>query len=90
MIAGLDDGIFKSAELPKAIKKFGTHNVSLNILAGKGHILLEHQTVNPQIALLIDRWLDHQATPSHGGLTKTKTRAKTKLHNKQNGRHKHP
>ncbi len=60
IIAGLDDGIFKSVELPEAIKKFGTHNVSLNILPDKGHILLEDQTVDPQMALLMDKWLNQQ------------------------------
>ncbi len=62
IIAGLDDGLFKTAELPKAIKKFGTHNVSLNLLPGKGHILLEDQAVDPQMALLIDSWLNQQSS----------------------------
>jgi alpha-beta hydrolase superfamily lysophospholipase len=70
IIAGLDDGIFKSAELPKAIKNFGTHNVSLNLLRGKGHLLLENQDVDPQIALLIDEWLNHQSTQAKSSLTK--------------------
>lgn len=61
IIAGLEDGLFRTAELPKAVKKFGTNNVSLNILPGNGHILLEDQEVNAPIASLIDQWLDHQS-----------------------------
>ena len=37
MIAGTQDAMFKSNELPKGIEKFGTHNVSLTLLPGRGH-----------------------------------------------------
>ncbi len=59
IIAGTKDAMFKSTELPQAVKKFGTQNISLNILPGQGHLLMEHQSVNPQIATLIDKWLAH-------------------------------
>lgn len=74
IIAGLDDGLFKTAELPKAIKKFGTQNVSLNLMPGKGHILLEDQDVDPQIALLIDRWLYKQSIQVKGSQTNIQTK----------------
>ena len=62
IIAGTKDAMFKQTELPKEIKKFGTQNVSLNLLPGQGHLLMEHQPANPQIASLIDKWL---ANPSN-------------------------
>ena len=60
IIAGSQDKMFKSTELPKAIKKFGTNNISLNLLPGKGHLLLEHQRVHRSSASLIDSWLQKQ------------------------------
>jgi hypothetical protein len=62
MIAGTQDAMFKSNELPKGIEKFGTHNVSLTLLPGRGHLLLEHQRVNKQIAVLVDGWLAHHSS----------------------------
>jgi len=61
IMAGTEDAMFKSTELPRAIKKFGTQNISLNLLPGRGHLLLEHQRVNADIWLLIDKWLKQQS-----------------------------
>ena len=59
IIAGTQDAMFKSMELPKAVHKFGSHSVTVTLLPGKGHLLLEHQRVNHQIAALVDGWLNH-------------------------------
>jgi alpha-beta hydrolase superfamily lysophospholipase len=59
IIAGAKDDMFKAAALSDAVAKFGSKNISLHILPGKGHLLLEHQSVDPQILILIDTWLDH-------------------------------
>lgn len=64
IFAGTKDGMFKSTELPKAIEKFGTHSVSLTLLPGKGHLLLEHQQPSKQITGLMDGWLNHHGTYS--------------------------
>jgi pimeloyl-ACP methyl ester carboxylesterase len=63
IICGQKDGLFKSSELPNAVKQFGTHNVSLHILPNEGHLLLEYQTVNPRIAAIVTSWLQQQTPP---------------------------
>ncbi len=60
LISGAQDGMFKSQDLPELILKFGTKNISVNLINNKGHLLLEHQPVDPQIAGLIDKWLATQ------------------------------
>jgi alpha-beta hydrolase superfamily lysophospholipase len=61
MIAGTKDGVFNSNSLPKEIKKFGdARAIKLVLLQGKGHLLIEHQPVDPNIAKLIDQWLEEQ------------------------------
>jgi alpha-beta hydrolase superfamily lysophospholipase len=61
MVAGSKDGVFKSSTLAKETKKFGdSKEVSLNMLPGKGHLLIEHQPVDAKIGELVDSWLDKQ------------------------------
>ncbi|HEY9718243.1 MAG TPA: alpha/beta fold hydrolase [Trichormus sp.] len=62
VIAGAKDGVFKTSSLPELLKKFGTKDMSVNILSNKGHLLLEHQSVQPEIASLLDKWLTDQTT----------------------------
>ncbi len=61
ILAGTKDAVFKTTSLPKEVKKFGNAKaVSLSMLPGKGHLLIEHQPVDPQIGCLVDNWLDKQ------------------------------
>ena len=61
MVAGAKDAVFKARGLPKEVKKFGNaKEISLTLLPGKGHLLIEHQPVDPQIGKLVDTWLDQQ------------------------------
>jgi alpha-beta hydrolase superfamily lysophospholipase len=62
IVAGAADAMFKQSVLPQALSKFGSKNVKLSILPGKGHLLLEHQVVDPQITSIIDAWLPQQTT----------------------------
>src|SRR5262249_47012144 len=62
IIAGLDDAMFHQNDLLKEVQKWGTKNISLNLLPHKGHLLMEHQAVNPKIATMIDEWLADQAS----------------------------
>jgi len=63
MIAGTKDGVFKSKSLPKEIKKFGDAKaIKLVMLEGKGHLLIEHQPVAPEIGKLMDDWLEEQSS----------------------------
>jgi len=59
-ISGLQDAMFKSVDLPNLMLKLGSKNVSLRLIKGKGHLLLEHQKVDPQISAIIDTWLSKQ------------------------------
>ena len=65
IIAGERDAVFKPNSIPDLVSQMGcAKETSLNILKGKGHLLLEHQTVDPSIAKLIDHWLHDRATGS--------------------------
>jgi alpha-beta hydrolase superfamily lysophospholipase len=62
LISGSKDAMFKSTDLPNLVHKLGSKNISLNLIMGKGHLLLEHQKVSPQVVSLIDGWLAKQLT----------------------------
>jgi alpha-beta hydrolase superfamily lysophospholipase len=57
IIAGERDAVFKTSSIPELVKRLGSRHTSLNILEGKGHLLLEHQSVNPKITNIVDDWL---------------------------------
>ncbi len=59
-ISGSQDAMFKSVDLPKLMPKLGSKNVSLRLMMGKGHLLLEHQSVDSQIKTVMDTWLAKQ------------------------------
>jgi alpha-beta hydrolase superfamily lysophospholipase len=61
IIAGTKDAMFKSTELPNAIKKFGSQKIELHLLSGKGHLLMEHQHLQPAIGSIIDAWLTKES-----------------------------
>ena len=61
IIAGEKDAVFKPQSIPELVARMGCANsTSLNILEGKGHLLLEHQLVDPPIGKLIGKWLSEQ------------------------------
>lgn len=60
LVSGSRDAMFKSIDLPNLVPKFGTKNVELRLFMGEGHLLLEHQSPNPQIVTFIDEWLSKQ------------------------------
>lgn len=64
ILAGSMDEVFNAHSLPDAIEKFGTRNVTMQLLQGKGHLLLEYQKVDPHIARIIDGWLKRQTMGS--------------------------
>jgi alpha-beta hydrolase superfamily lysophospholipase len=57
IIAGEKDAVFKSKFIPELVGFMGTKRTEVNILEGKGHLLLEHQSVKPDIAELVGDWL---------------------------------
>jgi alpha-beta hydrolase superfamily lysophospholipase len=59
IIAGEKDAVFKPNSIPELVSRMGcAKTTSVHILKDKGHLLLEHQTVDPSIAKLIETWLD--------------------------------
>ncbi len=58
IIAGEKDRVFKTPVLPTFITKLGSKKVTLKIIAGRGHLLVESQPVNPVVAKVIHNWLD--------------------------------
>jgi alpha-beta hydrolase superfamily lysophospholipase len=62
IIAGEKDAVFKPNSIPELVSRMGcAKTTSVHILKDKGHLLLEHQTVDPSIANLIESWLDKNA-----------------------------
>jgi alpha-beta hydrolase superfamily lysophospholipase len=72
VIAGEKDAMFHSTDLPNEVLKWGTKNVQVNILPGRGHLLMEHQAVVPQVGNLIDAWLKQQQDSSAVAATPAK------------------
>lgn len=63
LIAGQKDLLYKANSLEKIVKEMGSENVSLHILPGQGHLLLEcQQHLDPRVLSLLDSWLSTQAS----------------------------
>ena len=70
IIAGEKDMVFQTKTIPQFVSQIGSQHVSLKILPSKGHLLLEHQPVNPVVGNLIDDWLATQSTKPKEELVK--------------------
>ena len=57
VLAGKVDKVMHTSAIPKALPKIGSKQISVHILADRGHLLLEHQTVDGKITGIIDHWL---------------------------------
>lgn len=60
VLAGKKDAIVQCSVIPRTVKLFGTQRVSLHIFPKKGHLLLEHQTVDREVEQIVDDWLVKQ------------------------------
>ncbi len=60
IIAGRKDRVFKTSSLIEFIPQIGSKKITMNVLENKGHLLLEHQVVLPEVSSMIDEWLDKQ------------------------------
>jgi alpha-beta hydrolase superfamily lysophospholipase len=67
IIAGKNDQVYKTSSLPQFVQMIGSRKTDVHVLLDKGHLLLEHQAVDPQVTGLVDRWLAKNAN----GLTVT-------------------
>jgi alpha-beta hydrolase superfamily lysophospholipase len=57
IIAGEKDAVFKTSTIPEFVSHIGSQHTTLNVLKGRGHLLMEHQPVNQQVAGIVDNWL---------------------------------
>lgn len=57
IIAGEKDKVFKTKCIPEFASHIGSEKISLNVLKGKGHLLMEHQPLHPEIVGIVDKWL---------------------------------
>ncbi|MBY0549729.1 MAG: lysophospholipase [Candidatus Obscuribacterales bacterium] len=64
VLAGKKDAIVQCSVIPRIVKQFGTQRASLHILPKRGHLILEHQTVDSAITQIVDDWLVKQTEPA--------------------------
>jgi len=68
LIAGAKDKIQKTKTIPQMVKQIGSKKVTVVVLEHKGHLLFEHQQLDPEVAQTIDDWLDRNANDTNSGL----------------------
>lgn len=61
IIAGKDDQVYKTSSLPQFVQLIGSRKTDVHVLLDKGHLLLEHQALDPQVTGLVDTWLAKNA-----------------------------
>jgi alpha-beta hydrolase superfamily lysophospholipase len=61
VLAGGKDNVFDIKSLPKFTSRMTSQHVEVNVLPGKGHLLIEHQPVRPEVAQIIGAWLKEQS-----------------------------
>ena len=57
IIAGKKDQIQNSKKINSALNRIGSKKVKVVVLPQRGHLLLEHQQVDPEVAKTVDQWL---------------------------------
>lgn len=57
IIAGKKDQIYSAKAIPKFAEKLPCKDKSVYILDDKGHLLIEHEFVSPEVMARIDHWL---------------------------------
>ncbi len=68
VLAGKKDRIADSSVVPKTIKRIGSTEISLHMLKDRGHLILEHQALDDNLAQMIEDWLgERQKKPEPGG-----------------------
>jgi len=60
IIAGDSDQSFKPSVLPDFVKTLGSERTTVKVIPKKGHLILELQELDPQIADAMDTWLGNQ------------------------------
>lgn len=60
IVAGKKDQIQKTRLIPEMVSKMGTRKTELVVLPDRGHLLLEVDSLDPDVTAAIDSWLDRQ------------------------------
>ncbi|MBX3077578.1 alpha/beta fold hydrolase [Candidatus Obscuribacterales bacterium] len=60
MLAGEQDKIYKAKAIPKFAKNIPSHDQTIYIFENKGHLLLEHNFVEPDVIARMENWLAEQ------------------------------
>jgi acylglycerol lipase len=61
VMAGKKDQVFKTGKLVEFVKTMGSKKVTMQVFPEKGHLLIEHQPLDPQITKVIDDWFTDSA-----------------------------
>ncbi|MBS1989986.1 MAG: alpha/beta fold hydrolase [Cyanobacteria bacterium SZAS LIN-3] len=64
VIAGAKDKVQRTSSLKAILKRMPSQQKELVILPEKGHLLIEHRDLDPEIAQLIDSWLEKRDSSS--------------------------
>jgi alpha-beta hydrolase superfamily lysophospholipase len=64
VIAGAGDRVQQTKSLDEVITRMGSEEKEFVVLPKKGHLLLEHRTVDPALAQVIDDWLERKQNQS--------------------------
>jgi len=62
IMAGEKDKVQKTEALAEILPKLGSKNATLVTFSGKGHMLLECQHIDQEVAQAMDNWIDKQQT----------------------------
>jgi acylglycerol lipase len=57
LVAGEKDEIQNPQKIKASLPRIGSEKVTMVVFPKRGHLLLEHQQVDPQLAATIDEWL---------------------------------
>jgi alpha-beta hydrolase superfamily lysophospholipase len=60
MLAGEQDKIYKAKAIPKFAKNIPSREQTIYMFENKGHLLLEHNFVEPDVMARMENWLDQQ------------------------------
>lgn len=58
MLVGEQDRIYKAKAIPKFAKKIPSKEQTIYVFENKGHLLLEHNYVQPDVLAKLDEWLE--------------------------------
>ncbi|HEY9677743.1 MAG TPA: alpha/beta fold hydrolase [Drouetiella sp.] len=64
VMAGKKDQVVKASALPPLVSRLKIKDKTLNIVPNHGHLMIEHQSLDKDVAKVVDTWLDKHQPPS--------------------------